>query len=148
MTVLWDTSRIQPRTDIVVPGQTLPEVFLNAVTQRGDQVWLREKALGIWRAWTWREVGQAVREVALGLASLGVEPGHTASILSNTVVEWVLADLGVLCAGAVSNGIYPTDSASQVQYLCEDSATSVLFVENEEQLDKALEVRDALPTLR
>jgi long-subunit acyl-CoA synthetase (AMP-forming) len=83
-----------------------------------------------------------------GLIALGFEPGHTASILSNTVVEWVLADLGVLCAGGVSNGIYPTDSASQVHYLCDRLSTRVLFVEDEEQLDKALEVRDQLPLLR
>ena len=148
MTGLWDTRRIQPRTEIVVPGGTVPRLFCNAVASRGDQVWLREKELGLWRAWTWREVGQAVREVALGLAAIGFEPGHTASVLSNTVVEWVLADLGILCAGGVSNGIYPTDAPAQVHYLCEDSRSQILFVENEEQLDKALEVRDRLPQLR
>jgi long-chain acyl-CoA synthetase len=147
MSVLWDLSHIQPRHDIVVPGETLPQMFCNAVRARGDAVWLREKHLGLWRAWTWNEVDRAVREVALGLAALGLQPGDTASILANTVVEWVVADLGILCAGGVSNGIYPTDSPAQVQYLCEDSATRVLFVENEEQLDKVLEVRDRLPRL-
>jgi long-chain acyl-CoA synthetase len=147
MSVLWDLSHIQPRHDVVVPGETLPQMFCNAVRARGDAVWLREKHLGLWRAWTWNEVDRAVREVALGLAALGLQPGDTASILANTVVEWVVADLGILCAGGVSNGIYPTDSAAQVQYLCADSATRVLFVENEEQLDKALEVRDRLPRL-
>ncbi len=147
MSVLWDLTHIQPRHDIVVPGETLPQMFCNAVRARGDAVWLREKRLGLWRAWTWSEVDQAVREVALGLAALGLQPGDTASILANTVVEWVVADLGILCAGGVSNGIYPTDSAAQVQYLCTDSATRVLFVENEEQLDKALEVREHLPQL-
>jgi long-chain acyl-CoA synthetase len=148
MSVLWDTSGIRPRADVVVAGDTLPRLFCNAVAQRGDRVWLREKALGLWREWSWRQVGQAVRETTLGLASLGFEPGDTASILASTVVEWVLADLGVLCAGGVSNGIYPTDAPSQVQYLCEDSGSTVLFVENEEQLDKALEVRGQLPRLR
>ncbi|WP_119286306.1 AMP-dependent synthetase/ligase [Azohydromonas sediminis] len=148
MSNLWDLSHIQPRTDIVVPGETIPEVFWNAVRMRGDAVWLREKHLGLWRAWTWNDTGRAVREVAMGLAALGFEPGDTASILSNTLVEWVLADLGILSAGGVSNGIYPTDSPSQVQYLCEDSATSILFVEDEEQLDKALEVRERLPRLK
>jgi long-chain acyl-CoA synthetase len=80
--------------------------------------------------------------------SLGFAPGERASILANTVIEWVLVDLGVLSAGGVSNGIYPTDSASQAQYLCEDSGTSILFVEDDEQLDKALEVREQLPQLR
>ena len=62
-------------------------------------------------------------------------------MLANTSREWVWADLGVLSAGGVCNGIYPTDAASQVHYLCDDSATRILFVEDDEQLDKALEVR-------
>jgi len=147
MSVLWDLNHIQPRHDIVVPGETLPQMFCNAVRARGDAVWMREKHLGLWRAWRWSDADRAVREVALGLAALGLQPGETASILANTVVEWIVADLGILCAGGVSNGIYPTDSAAQVHYLCEDSATRVLFVENEEQLDKVLEVRERLPRL-
>ena len=147
MSVLWDTSGIQPRTEVVMAGDTLPAMFANAVAARGDQVWLREKQLGLWQEWSWKQTGQAVREIAMGLASLGFAPGDTASVLSNTVVEWVLADLGILSAGGVSNGVYPTDAPSQLLYLCEDSGTTVLFVEDEEQLDKALEVRSELPTL-
>jgi long-chain acyl-CoA synthetase len=79
---------------------------------------------------------------------LGFEPGEVASVLSNTSREWVWCDLGVLGAGGVCNGIYPTDSASQVQYLCEDSASVYLFVEDDEQLDKYLEVRDSLQRIR
>ena len=72
---------------------------------------------------------------------------HAPRSSSNTVVEWVLADLAVLSCGGVSNGIYPTDAAAQVEYLCADSRTTVLFVEDDEQLDKALEVRERLPRL-
>ncbi|MGR4870514.1 AMP-dependent synthetase/ligase [Variovorax sp. LARHSF232] len=145
---LWDTQHIQPRNDVVAPGETIPAVFWNAVAARGDQVWMRQKELGIWRSWTWRQTADAVREIAGGLLALGLAPGDCASILSNTVVEWVLADVAVLSCGGVSNGIYPTDAASQVHYLCEDSHTRVLFVEDDEQLDKALEVRSQLPLLR
>ena len=145
---LWDTSNVKPRTDIIIAGDTLPAMFLNAVAARRDKVWMREKELGVWREWTWDETALAVREVAMGLAAIGFEPGDCASILSNTVVEWVVTDLGVLCAGGVANGIYPTDAASQVHYLCEDSRSTVLFVEDEEQLDKALEVRARLPLLQ
>ncbi|MCB1994779.1 MAG: AMP-binding protein, partial [Rhodoferax sp.] len=147
MSNLWD---VQPRRveTIVVPGETVPAIFWNAAKQRAGQTWLREKDLGIWRAWTWQRVADAVAETAHGLMALGFERGETVSILSNTVVEWVLADLGVLSCGGISSGIYPTDAASQVHYLCEDSRTAVLFVENDEQLDKALEVRAQLPLLR
>ncbi len=148
MPKLWDLAMTAPTPEVRVPGETIPAVFWNAVRQRGEQVWMREKDLGIWRSWSWNRVGEAVREVAHGLVALGVKPGECISVLSNTVVEWVLADLGALSAGAVSNGIYPTDAASQVHYLCEDSGSVLLFVEDDEQLDKALEVRQKLPGLR
>ncbi len=145
MTTLWDLSGIQPNTEVVMAGETIPAMFWNAVQQRGPNVWLRQKHLGLWRTWTWNQSADAVRDIAGGLMSLGFQKGDTASILANTVVEWVWADLAVLSAGGVSNGIYPTDAASQVHYLCDDSSTSVLFVEDDEQLDKALEVRAQLP---
>ncbi|GER20559.1 AMP-dependent synthetase/ligase [Variovorax boronicumulans] len=145
---LWDLRTIEPGHDILVPGETLSAMFWNAVRQRGDNIWMRQKELGIWRSWSWRQTAEAVREIAAGLQAIGFTRGECASILSNTVIEWVLADLAVLSCGGVSNGIYPTDAASQVQYLCEDSRTTVLFVEDDEQLDKALEVRARLPGLR
>ncbi|NRF71342.1 long-chain fatty acid--CoA ligase [Aquincola sp. S2] len=148
MSNLWDLSHIQPNETIVLEGETVPAMFWNAVAKRGPKVWMRQKDLGIWRSWTWAQTGEAVREIACGLISLGFAPRDTASILSNTNIEWVLSDLAVLSCGGVANGIYPTDAASQVQYLCEDSATSILFVEDDEQLDKALEVRGQLPRLR
>ena len=148
MTYLWDLSNIRSTTDVVVPGETIPAMFWNAVQQRGPSVWLRQKDLGIWRSWTWTQVGQMVREIAHGLMALDFAPRETASILSNTNIEWVMCDLAVLSANGVANGIYPTDAADQVHYLCDDSATTVLFVEDDEQLDKALEVRDRLPRLR
>ena len=147
MSNLWDLSHIQPRPDQMLAGGTLAAMFWNAVRQRAPKVWLREKQLGIWRSWTWQQSGDAVAEIAGGLMALGFAPGDTASILSNTVIDWVLADLAVLSCGGVSNGIYPTDAAAQVSYLCADSRTRVLFAEDDEQLDKALEVRAQLPLL-
>jgi len=148
MSYLWDLSNIRPQTEVVLPGDTIPAMFWNAVERRGANVWLRQKDLGIWRSWTWKQVGQAVEEIGHGLLALGFGQRETASILSNTNIEWVLSDLAVLSANGVANGIYPTDAAEQVHYLCEDSRTSVLFVEDDEQLDKALEVRSRLPLLR
>ena len=146
---LWTLTRpVVPDTRVVLEGDTIPQMFWNGVKKREHDVWLRQKELGIWRSWTWRQAGLAVRELALGLTTLGFKVGDTAAILANTRVEWMLADLAILSAGGVANGVYPTDAASQVEYLCEDSSTSILFVEDEEQLDKALEVRPNLPKLR
>ena len=128
--------------------ETAHELFWLRVAELGDAPMMRQKDLGVWRSYSWREVGTIVSEIAAGLVHLGFEPGQAASVLSNTSREWVWTDLAVLSAGGVCNGIYPTDAAAQVQYLCQDSASVVLFVEDDEQLDKFLEVRDALPAVR
>ena len=92
---------------------------------RGAQVSLRQKHFGIWQSITWGEFGQIAREIGMGLVALGFEPGECASVLSNTNREWLYADMGILGAGGVSNGIYPTDAPAQVEYLCSDSAGRV-----------------------
>ncbi len=147
---MWnsDSKRFSASNQIVVAGETVSRLFWNAVQQRGDRVFLRQKYLGLWQSVTWRELGEIVREIGMGLLELGFEAGERASILGNTAQEWLFSDLAVLCAGGVSSGIYPTDATPQVQYLMQDSDSVYLFVEDEEQLDKALEVREHLPGLR
>src|SRR2546421_12770294 len=129
-------------------GDTVPKMFWHGVKERGAQVSLRQKHFGIWQSISWAEFGRIAREIGMGLAALGFAPGECASVLSNTNREWLYADMGILGAGGVSNVIYPTDAPVQVEYLCTDSATVYLFVEDDEQLDKALEVRASLPSLR
>ena len=148
MPALWTLQGLQPHDRVVLEGDTIARMFRAGVARRGDALMMRQKAFGLWQGWSWNQVGQTVRELAMGLAALGLRPGDCVSILANTRVEWVWMDLAVLSAAGVSNGIYPTDAAPQVQYLCEDSRTTVLVVEDEEQLDKALEVRERLPLLR
>ena len=146
---LWTlTKPVAPNTRVVTAGDTIPKMFWNAVEARKDGVWLRQKELGIWRSWTWTQCAEVVRELALGLTVIDFKAGDTLAILANTRAEWVLTDLATLSAGGVVNGVYPTDAASQLAYLCEDSSTSILIVEDEEQLDKALEVRSNLPLLK
>jgi long-chain acyl-CoA synthetase len=128
-------------------GETIGRKFWHAVQLRGDRIALRQKVLGIWEEQSWRDLGGHARRIAMALAADGLQPGEVAAILANTRREWSYADYGILLAGGVSSGIYPTDAASQVHYLCADSATRVLFVEDDEQLDKVLEVREQLPLL-
>ncbi len=143
-----DNSQFWSSKDVVVPGDTIPRLFWNAVERRADKIIFRQKSFGLWQTLTWRGLADIVREIGMGLVELGYAPGEAVSILGNTRQEWLFCDLGALCAGGVSSGIYPTDSATQVQYLTEDSRSAYLFVEDEEQLDKALEAREALPLLR
>lgn len=127
---------------------TLPRYFWRKVAERGSKIAMREKDLGIWRSITWAEYGDNAKHAGLGLASLGVKRGEVVSLISEGNPQWLYADLGTQGIGAVTNGIYTTDSAKQVEYIVNDSKTVVYIAENDEQLDKILEVRDRCPTLR
>jgi len=126
---------------------TVSELFWHRVRNIGDVVALREKDFGIWNEVTWRSYGEKARLIGLGLISLGLRRGDVCSVASEINKEWFFADLGIICAGGVTNGVYPTDAANQVEYLITDSSTRFYFAEDEEQLDKVLAVRERTPTL-
>ncbi len=151
MRYLWqidaEFARAEKHTAPPLAGDTVQALFWNAVAARKNDVWLRQKELGIWRAWTWHETGEIVKEIAMGLHALGMQVQDRVSILANTRAEWLWADLAILSLGGTSAGIYPTDAASQVHYILSDSQSRFLFVEDEEQLDKVLEVLPDLPHL-
>src|SRR5262249_38332963 len=126
---------------------TIPKLFWHQVKARDGRTAFREKHLGIWRATSWGAYGERARAVGMGLVKLGLKRGDVVSILSDTVPDWLYADMGTMGAGGFTNGIYPTDSAKQVDYILNDSRTRFLFVENEEQLDKWLEVREHCPSI-
>src|SRR5829696_6847538 len=135
------------RPAVLTVADTIAKSFLKSVETRGDKAAIREKKFGIWQPTSWREWLQISRDIAFGLHASGFRPGDVASIIANAVPEWVFADMGILCAGGVSSGIYPTDSAVQVEYLVNDSRTRIVFAEDEEQLDKLLSCRSRCPTL-
>jgi len=139
---------IQPSPIIIDGCDTIPKLFRQRVETGGKAIALREKELGIWRPISWEEYGRKASLVGMGLISLGLEKGDRVSILSDNNKEWLFADLGVICAGGVTSGVYTTDSAKQLAYLLNDSNSVFLFVENDEQLDKILEVRDQCPQLK
>src|SRR4051794_25354212 len=135
------------RPAVLTVADTIARSFLRAVQTRGDKPAIREKKFGVWHPTSWRQWLQISKEIAYALHATGFRPGDVASIIANAVPEWVYADIGILCAGGVSSGIYPTDSAAQVEYLVNDSRTRVIFAEDEEQLDKILSCRARCPTL-
>ncbi len=126
---------------------TLPKVFARRCAELGGKTAHREKDYGIWLSYTWQEFWDRARLIGLALRSLGFKRGEVISIISEDNKEWLYFDMGVQCMGGIASGIYTTDSASQLQYLVNDSDSRFLVVENDEQLDKFLTVRKELPNL-
>ena len=128
-------------------SDTIAKSFLLAASARASKPAMREKGFGIWRTITWADWLSKSRDLAYGLNALGFGAGDVVSIIANTNPQWCYADMAALCAGGISSGIYPTDSAKQVEYLLQDSGTKIVFVEDDEQLDKVLECRARCPKL-
>ena len=147
METAQDMAIAQAREVRIDGCDTVTALFLKRVAEVGQRVALREKEFGVWNEITWADYGEQVRLCGLGLMALGMQPGDVCSVASEVRRHWMFADLGIICAGGVTNGVYPTDSPSQVEYLIKDSGTRFYFAEDEEQLDKVLEVRGRTPTL-
>jgi len=126
---------------------TIQDRFLRAVQERGSRVALWHKHRGLWHPVTWAEYGRAAQEVALGLVSLGFEPGQAVAIIGHNRPEWLFCDVGTLLAGGLSVGVYATNPPEQCAYILAHSEARVFFVEDREQLAKALEIRGALAHL-
>lgn len=126
---------------------SLPHKLLSRAAADGDSVALRHKTLGIWREYTWNDYADLVRQVGLGLRSLGVNKGDKVAVHAENRPEWVFADLGAQGIGAITVGIYPTSPSAEVCYLLAHSEARVVVAEDEEQLDKTLEVWDQLEDL-
>ncbi|MFI1416476.1 AMP-dependent synthetase/ligase [Streptomyces sp. NPDC020731] len=100
-----------------------------------------------WKSLTWAGTAERVHAIAAGLIELGVQPEQRVALASSTRVEWILADLGILCAGAATTTIYPQTNADESAYILSDSQSRVLIAENAEQAAKAVEKRAELPEL-
>jgi len=151
-----DTTLIKGVRVNAVPGQrpvhidgnaTLPALLRARCRENGAATAHREKDLGIWQSFSWEEYLTRARLIGMGLRVLGLKRGDVVAILSEDNKEWMYCDMAAQCMGAVSSGVYTTDSARQLAYLVNDSQTKFLFLENEEQLDKFLEVEAEMPSL-
>ncbi|MCQ8189717.1 AMP-dependent synthetase/ligase [Streptomyces rugosispiralis] len=100
-----------------------------------------------WRPLTWRESADRVFAIAAGLIDLGIRPEERVALASSTRVEWILADLGVLCAGAATTTVYPTTNADETSFILSDSGSRVLIAEDAVQLAKVRAQREELPEL-
>ncbi len=135
---------------VVAPHQCVsaPHLLLAHAARRGEATALRFKHLGLWRDLSFAQYAQRMRDAAHGLMELGLAAGGRVAIIGENRQEWLVADLATQAAGGASVGIYTTNAASECAYILGHAGASIFVVENEEQLDKALAIRDALPELR
>jgi long-chain acyl-CoA synthetase len=122
---------------------TLAEMA-TALSERFDGAALKYKEGDDWTELSYEELGKAAREVAAGLIDLGIEKGDRVAIFSETRMEWTLADLGAILAGAVVVPIYQTSSAEEAEHVLKDSESKLVFVEDSEKLDTAREAAEKL----
>jgi long-chain acyl-CoA synthetase len=100
-----------------------------------------------WKSLTWAQAAERVYAIAAGLIELGVQPEQRVALASSTRLEWILADLGIMCAGAATTTVYPQTNAEESAYILSDSESRVLIAEDAAQLAKAREKRAELPDL-
>ncbi|MEU9673475.1 MULTISPECIES: AMP-dependent synthetase/ligase [Streptomyces] len=100
-----------------------------------------------WKSLSWGQASERVYAIAAGLIALGVQPEERVALSSATRVEWILIDLGVMCAGAATTTIYPSTNAEESAFILADSESRILIAEDAEQLAKARERRTELPDL-
>ena len=127
---------------------TLPQLLLRRAEVASNRVALRQKDLGIWNELTWGEMAERVRYAALGLLSLGVAPNDNVAVLADNIPEWPIIELAAQSIGAVSIGVYASSVRDEVKYLLEYSEVVVVLAEDQEQVDKVVDIKDALPDLR
>src|SRR5262250_844333 len=126
---------------------SLARMFWNRVEKSAPRPAQQLKQPKGWKTLTWREVGEAVREIASGLVALGRRPGEAIAILSTSRAEWVQADFAIFSVGGVTIPIYPSYPPDLIQYIVNDAGVKTLFVEDPGQLAKVLEVQGKMDGL-
>ena len=128
-------------------GKTPASKVMEIAKNYPNKIALRYKDLGIWEETTYSDFWLKSQYVSMALRYFGVKKGEAVAIHSENRPEWFFTDIGIQAIGVVSVGLYPTNPASEVKYLLSHSESKILFAEDQEQVDKALEVIDSLPNL-
>jgi long-chain acyl-CoA synthetase len=128
-------------------ADTLARIFWERVERSADHPAQQFKQGEVWKTITWREVGETVREVALGLLALGRGKGDAVALLSSSRAEWVQADFAIFSAGCVTVPVYPTYPPDLIAYIVNDSGARTIIVEDPAQLAKVLQAREKTSNL-
>ena len=126
---------------------TFPKLLLNHAAVRGNRPAMREKDLGIWQTWSWAEVAAEVRAIACGLAARGFARGDRLAIIGDNRPRLYWSMAAAQCLGGVPVPLYQDAVAEEMVFVLQDAGARFAVVEDQEQVDKLLEIRDRLPTL-
>ena len=129
-------------------NDTLPKNFLLRVQEHGDRVAMRKKRYGIWQEYTWNDVYQHVRDFCLGLVSLGLRAGETVAVIGDNDPEFYWAQIATHSARAMSFGIFSDAGSQELIYGLTKSNAVFLLAQDQEQVDKALEIKEQIPNIR
>ena len=116
------------------PPRTVPTLFLQRIAKTPDAEAFRYRVDSGWESLTWLDTERRVRAVACGLRALGLADEERCAILSSTRIEWILCDLGILCAGGATTTIYPSSTPEECAFILADSESAYAFVEDAAQL--------------
>jgi long-chain acyl-CoA synthetase len=127
---------------------TIPKLFVEQYRKFGDdKTAVSQKDLGIWQSYTWKHQYEVVKYFSLGIISLGLKPGDTVSIVGDSDRHWYWTRWAVLAAGGIVAGMYADSIPSELKYVAEDSDSKFVVADDQEQVDKMLEIKDELPLL-
>lgn len=137
------------KPDFKAVPNSLPALLERNAREFGHtRVALREKEYGIWQAVTWQAYFEHVRDFSLGLVSLGLTRGDALGIIGNNRPEWIYAELAAQAAGAVPFGIFQDSILTEIAYIIDHSEAIMLVAEDQEQVDKILDLKDKLPRVK
>ena len=132
----------------IPPVHTLPQMLVARAKERPDRICQREKDYGIWKPYTWAEVLEHVRSLALGLYDMGLRKGGAAAVVGENEPEHFWAEYAIQAVGAKVVSLYPDLTPEEMAYTLEDSGATLLIAEDQEQIDKGIEVASGNPNIQ
>lgn len=132
-----------------MPSDTISKLFKQTCEKYWDKkVALRYKNLGVWQPYTWKDWWEQSKYFALGLMSLGFRPGDRITIIGDNEPEWYFTQFAAICAGGIPTGAYQDCLPNEIKYVITQSGSSFLVVEDQEQVDKVLDIKDEIPNVK
>ncbi|MCA1032202.1 AMP-binding protein [Bacillus timonensis] len=129
-------------------NKTFPQVLLEKANNEGGKIALREKDFGIWNEYTYKDYFTQVKQFAQGLSKLGFKRGDKLAIIGDNRPEWVFSELATQSLGGISVGIYQESLPNEISYILNNSESTFVVVEDQEQVDKLLEIKDEIPNVK